>query len=326
MMGNPQMPATTSGNHHHHHHTQKSNSKIPKPDLVGTSSRRESKDIEFALPYKDIPDWDELKDHAHFRIGIVVQSHLVKDRYVSAMSKPASSCTLTSLVVLDDEDGNGNYASPNKIKKNNKNNEKIDYWMKTHRLDFVENNEKTNIRIGWGQQGFQDLLKSPDVDAVYVIVPPGTQREYVLSALQAQKHVLLNDPISTSLVEFTEQQQYAKRYGKFIQFTTMFLHQHKVRSFIEGVLYNEDFGRRIRTINSFVRLSFDDVEKVGVKFPLTAKDGAITVLGRFCVLMTTLFFSRVGSYAQSAQVKYIKDGASGETLSAECVVTYSEVR
>jgi hypothetical protein len=134
----------------------------------------------------------------------------------------------------------------------------------------------------------------------------------------------LNDPVSTSLPEFTEQQEYAKRHGKFIQFTTMFLHQYKVRSFLEGVLYDAAFGK-IHTINSFVRLSFDDVEKVGVKFPLGPNDGSIRVLGRFCVLMSTLFFSRVGSYARSAQVKYIKQGRDGEILSAECVVKYSEV-
>ena len=150
-----------------------------------------------------------------------------------------------------------------------------------------------------------------------------TQRDYVLAALKAKKHVLLNDPVSTSLPEFTEQQVYAKKYGKFIQFTTMFLHQYKVRSFIDDVLNRGSFGR-IHTISSFVRLSFDDVEQVGVKFPLTPADGCIRVLGRFCVLLSTLFFSRVGSFAKSARVKFIHDGDIA--LSAECVVKYSEVR
>ena len=144
-----------------------------------------------------------------------------------------------------------------------------------------------------------------------------------MAALEAKKHVLLNDPVSTSLPEFTEQQVYAKKYGKFIQFTTMFLHQYKVRSFIDDVLNRGSFGR-IHTISSFVRLSFDDVEQVGVKFPLTPADGCIRVLGRFCVLLSTLFFSRVGSFAKSARVKFIHDGDIA--LSAECVVKYSEVR
>jgi hypothetical protein len=134
----------------------------------------------------------------------------------------------------------------------------------------------------------------------------------------------LNDPVSTSLPEFTEQQEHAKRHGKFIQFTTMFLHQYKVRSFLDGVLYDKDFGK-IHAINAFVRLSFDDVDKVGVKFPLGPNEGVIRVLGRFCVLMSTLFFSRVGSYARSAQVKYLKKGQDEQDFLAECIVKYSEV-
>jgi predicted dehydrogenase len=52
-----------------------------------------------------------------------------------------------------------------------------------------------------------------------------SQQEYVLQALQSGKHVLLNDPVSTSMGEFIEQQKLAKKYGKFIQFSTMFVHQ-----------------------------------------------------------------------------------------------------
>jgi predicted dehydrogenase len=52
-----------------------------------------------------------------------------------------------------------------------------------------------------------------------------SQQEYVLEALKSGKHVLLNDPISTGMAEFIEQQALAKKYGKFIQFSTMFVYQ-----------------------------------------------------------------------------------------------------
>jgi predicted dehydrogenase len=56
-----------------------------------------------------------------------------------------------------------------------------------------------------------------------------SQQEYVLEALQSGKHVLLNDPVSTGMAEFLEQQKLAKKYGKFIQFSTMFVHQFQGR-------------------------------------------------------------------------------------------------
>ena len=54
-----------------------------------------------------------------------------------------------------------------------------------------------------------------------------------MEALQSGKHVLLNDPISTSMAEFIEQQKLAKKYGKFIQFSTMFVHQ------FQGMLHDD---------------------------------------------------------------------------------------
>jgi hypothetical protein len=125
-------------------------------------------------------------------------------------------------------------------------------------------------------------------------------------------------------VEFKEQQEFAKRYGKFIQFLTMFVHQYRVRRFINRVIYDEGFGR-INSIDSCLCLCYDDVEKVGVKLPLGPNDGSIRVLGRLSVLVSTLFFSRVGSFAQSAKVNRVKTGKNGEILSAECIVKYTEV-
>lgn len=156
-----------------------------------------------------------------------------------------------------------------------------------------------------------------------------SQRDYVLAALAAGKHVLLNDPLSTSLSEFKEQQESAKLHGKFIQFSTMFVHQHRVRKFMDRVLYDEGFGR-IHSIHSHVRLSYDDIEKVGVQLPLLISEptngNCIRVVGRFCVLLTTLFFSRNGCFAKSAQVRKIETTSNGLVASAECIVNYSEVR
>lgn len=144
-------------------------------------------------------------------------------------------------------------------------------------------------------------------------------------SLQAGKHVLLNDPVSTSLADFKEQQECAKRHGKFIQFSTMFVHQYNVRRFIDRVLCDDGFGQILK-IDCDVHLCYSDVEKVGVKLPLGKNDGSIRVLGRFCVLVSTLFFSRVGIYAHSAQVKSVELGSKGEILSARCAVKFTKGR
>jgi hypothetical protein len=148
----------------------------------------------------------------------------------------------------------------------------------------------------------------------------------VLKALKAGKHVLLNDPVSTSLVGFKKQQECAKKNKKFIQFMTMFVHQYNVRRFIDRVLFDHVGFGQILKIDCFVRISYIDVEKVGVKLPLGMDDGSIRVLGRYCVLVGALFFSRVESFVHSAKVNHVTRGSSGEVISAQCTVKFSEGR
>jgi hypothetical protein len=150
------------------------------------------------------------------------------------------------------------------------------------------------------------------------------QKEYILQALAAKKHVLVNDPISTLLPEYMETLECAKQNGKFIQSSTMFVHQYRVQRFMNHVLQDPNFGR-ITDVDASIQLSCDDVEKVGVKLPLRREDGSIRVLGRFCVLVSTLFFNRVGSFAKSAQVKSYKLGMHGEIVSADCTVKFTKV-
>jgi hypothetical protein len=105
----------------------------------------------------------------------------------------------------------------------------------------------------------------------------------------------------------------------------MFVFQSRVQLFMNRVLQDDNFGR-ITEVDASIQLNCEDVEKVGVKLPLRRQDGSIRVLGRFCVLISTLFFNRVGSFAESARVKSHKLGKSGEIVSAECNVKFTKDR
>ena len=74
-----------------------------------------------------------------------------------------------------------------------------------------------------------------------------------------------------------------------------------------------------------MHLCYDDVEKVGVKLPLREGDGSFRVLGRFCVLVSALFYSQVGSFAQSAKVEKVEYGENGEITEGTCLVKFTEV-
>ena len=98
----------------------------------------------------------------------------------------------------------------------------------------------------------------------------------------------------------------------------------QVLRFINRVLGDEEFGW-IHRIDASLHLCYDDVEKVGVKLPLGEGNGSIRVLGRFCVLVSTLFFSQVGSVAKSAKVENLEYGENGVITKAACIVKFTEV-
>jgi len=257
----------------------------------------------------------------HFNVGLIIDSTHIKDTHVSAINKPASRCQLTSLVVLNPCTTDKRIATkPTKGVLSIE--DSVGKWLVANKvvggiehLDFV----------GTGQEGCDEMLRSGSIHAVYIVVPPSSQKQYILQALNCKKHVLAIDPTSVKLPEFMEELECAKKNRKFIQTTAMFVHQYRVQRFMNHVLEDDKFGRIIE-VNASIQLCCDDVERVGVKLPLRKQDGCIRVLGRFCVLVSTLFYNRVGSYADSARVKSFRYGPNGEVASAHCVVNFTNVR
>jgi len=257
--------------------------------------------------------WQELSPEPDFNIGLIIDSTNIKDAHVSAINKPASRCQLVSAVVLHP---NGADETHSTLK------ESVKKWLRTNK---VSADVESLDFIGTGWSGCAEMLRSDAIHAVYVIVPPSSQKKYVIEALNAKKHVLANDPTSVILSDFVEELECAKRNGKFIQTTCMFVHQYRVQRFLNHVLQDDNFGR-ITEVDASIQLNCDDVEKVGVKLPLRKEDGCIRVVGRFCVLVSTMFFNRVGSYAESAKVKSWKHGSNGEVVSADCTVNFTNGR
>jgi hypothetical protein len=128
---------------------------IANPQMALRMEPREKPAI--SLKYSDIPNWDDLMGRSHFNIGVVIYQSNISDRHVYAISNPASSCDVTSLVVLTPaKEEEGQPAS-------------TDGWLDKHNLG----DRKKDIDIAWGEAGFEKLLKTDSIDAVYIIVRPG---------------------------------------------------------------------------------------------------------------------------------------------------------
>jgi predicted dehydrogenase len=241
---------------------------------------------------------------AIFHIALVIHDYQATDRSIAAIANPISFCKVSSLVIL-------NTTAETKEQKDAQGRD----WLQLYHVQRPE-----EVDLKYGDEGFQELLKS-NVDAIYVIVPTESQRSYGIAVLEAGKHVLLKDPVSTSFDSFRDQLNCARKVGKFVQFSTMFVHHHRVKTFLDCVL-RENFGT-IESIDAKLTVNFQDVDQVGVTLPLREGDGCIRRLGRYCVLISTLFLARVGSVPISARVIKFEKTPEGEPLSADCVVHFS---
>ena len=147
-VANPQMAMHHEGSIN----TSKSLKSIMKPELD-----EELNDV------ADLPSWSVLTGEPHFKVGVLVYDINTSDVHLAAIGKPASSCVITSLVVLNSPTRNEN---PHEGSRNTF----VKGWLESN---FVSRHDDEKISLGWGAEGYQNLLRTPTIDAIYIIVPPG---------------------------------------------------------------------------------------------------------------------------------------------------------
>ena len=96
---------------------------------------------------------------------------------------------------------------------------------------------------------YAELLASPDVDAVYVPLPTGLRKEWVLRAADAGKHVLCEKPCGVSAAELADMlAACAKNRVQFLD-GVMFMHSPRLAK-IREVLDDDQSVGEIRRITS----------------------------------------------------------------------------
>ena len=239
------------------------------------------------------------------RIGLVVKDRVVPEGYLAAIASPWSLCELVAVALLSQNEPSDATPVEEVIRK----------------YDERRGQPGNPTTVWYGEDSFRRLIESDNVDAVYVFVPYECNLQYAIAALEARKHVLLDDPVSTALDEFREQLACAVKVNRFVQFATTFVHHHRVQSFLDCVL-REKFGA-IQAIDVRLNVNWEDVYMIGVTLPLEPGHGCIRRLGRYCALIAALMLTPSGSRPMSAKVLHATLSESGEPVAARCVVKYT---
>jgi hypothetical protein len=125
--------------------------------------------------YERMPSWKQFAPEAQFNIGILIDNTSIKDHHVVAISRPASLCTLSSLVILHHPsrmNTTGTEATPDDAD----NPDEVETSFVASAREWLRFNKAENvvddIVYGQGQGGWEKMIQSSEIDAVYIVVPP----------------------------------------------------------------------------------------------------------------------------------------------------------
>jgi predicted dehydrogenase len=77
---------------------------------------------------------------------------------------------------------------------------------------------------------YEALIASPDVDALYIPLPTGLRKEWVIRAAQAGKHVICEKPCATSLAHLKEMQAACRAHHVQFMDGVMFMHSRRLQA------------------------------------------------------------------------------------------------
>ncbi|MBI1839259.1 MAG: Gfo/Idh/MocA family oxidoreductase [Verrucomicrobia bacterium] len=131
---------------------------------------------------------------------------------------------------------------------------------------------------------YEELIASPDVDAVYIPLPTGVRKEWVMKAAAAKKHVLCEKPCAPTLADLRDMVDACKRHGVQFMDGVMFMHSRRLDA-IRGVLNDGTTVGEIKRIASAFSFSGGAdflTENIRMHSQLEPH-GALGDLGWYCI-------------------------------------------
>ncbi len=168
---------------------------------------------------------------------------------------------------------------------------------------------------------YDELLASDAIDAVYIPLPTGLRKEWVIKAAHAGKHVLCEKPIAVHADDAKQMIDACESAGVQFMDGVMFEHSRRIAGVAESLRSGERFGqlRRIQTHFSFN--GGDDFSQSNIRANSQYEPhGCLGDLGWYCVRFTLRLMNGELPIAVSARcLQSFGDGVSAHSVPSEFV-------
>lgn len=183
------------------------------------------------------------------RIGIICPSEIAFRRFLPALQKAGEGFKFSAIGIASPEEWFGDLENISQ--------EQIDEQQSRERVKaqtFVDN-YGGEIIVGYG-----NLVASEKIDATYIPLPPALHHKWAKKALEAEKHVFVEKPSTTSLADTEELIALASEKNLAIHENYMFIYHSQIEELNKVVesgeigdvrLYRITFGFPMRAKNDF---------------------------------------------------------------------------
>jgi predicted dehydrogenase len=131
---------------------------------------------------------------------------------------------------------------------------------------------------------YEELLGLPDLDAIYIPLPTGVRKEWVVRAAQAGKHILCEKPCACSAADLREMLDACRRHGVLFMDGVMFMHSRRLAEMRRALDDGTTVGRVKRVTTSFSVALPEDVLRTNIRGEGRLEPyGCLGDLGWYCI-------------------------------------------
>lgn len=164
--------------------------------------------------------------------------------------------------------------------------------------------------------GYDELIAADDIDAVYIPLPTGLRKEFVLKAAAAGKHVLCEKPCGVDAGEVKELVAACAAAGVQFMDGVMFMHSDRLPALREALDQGTAVGEIKRIASQFSFMAPPDFFEGNIRMHSALEPlGSLGDLGWYCIRMTLWTLH----YEMPISLKAHMIRESGRTDSADSV-------
>ncbi len=132
--------------------------------------------------------------------------------------------------------------------------------------------------------GYEELIGSKEVDAIYIPLPTGLRKEWVLRAAAARKHVLCEKPCGLNSDDVAEMADACRRNGVQFLDGVMFMHNHRLSRIRELINDGSSIGEMKRISSMFTFRAVEDFFRDNIRIHSELEPtGCLGDLGWYCI-------------------------------------------